>query len=159
MCAAQRNRKIKSKRAIPEWKLVGPSDLPCSSDIGSVSIPHSCWLELLEKALDSQPTFEILEKKDTYYSFKITQFLKDNFWSIIGHKLQLSLLRKKKNILRPEMSKLLGLCQIIIPKGKVRCRRVSLFNKMTYLGIYDREPLKLSIVHMNKWLLCHGALQ
>lgn len=96
MCAAQRNRKIKSKRAIPEWKLVGPSDLPCSSNIGSVSIPYSCWLELLEKALDSQPTFEILEKKDTYYSFKITQFLKDNFWSVIGHKLQLSLLRKKK---------------------------------------------------------------
>lgn len=106
-----------------------------------------------------QPTNFWDSGKERYYSFKITQFLKDNFWSVIGHKLQLSLLRKKKNILRPEMSKLLGLCQIIIPTGKVRCRRVSLFNKMTYLGIYDREPLKLSIVHMNKWLLCHGALQ
>lgn len=45
-----------------------------------------------------QPTNFWDSGKERYYSFKITQFLKDNFWSIIGHKLQLSLLRKKKKI-------------------------------------------------------------
>lgn len=95
-----------------------------------------------------QPTNFWDSGKERYYSFKITQFLKDNFWSIIGHKLQLSLLRKKKKYF--ETWNVQASWFMSDHHSNRECRRVSLFNKMTYLGIYDREPLKLPIVHMNK---------
>ena len=38
-------------------------------------------------------------------------------------------------------------------------QRDSLLNEMAYSGILDKELLEVSIVHMNKWLLCHWTLQ